>query len=67
MASHVAQAPAAADLYIASRIGVTRPYCDKEGEEYPLRNCPNCENDALVFEEGYSEVDGICFEGQRLS
>ena len=58
---YAAPAEEAAELYIATAIGVTRHYCDKEGEEYPLWNCPNCGNKALVFEEGYSEVDGICF------
>lgn len=33
----------------------------KDGETYPLRNCPNCNNEARVFEEGYTETNGVCF------
>jgi hypothetical protein len=58
---YAAKAEEAAELYIANTLGVSRYYCMKEGEEYPLRNCPNCDNEALVYEEGYTETDGICF------
>jgi hypothetical protein len=39
-----ASAEDAAELYIANTIGTSRHYCVKEGETYPLRNCPklNC-------------------------
>jgi hypothetical protein len=58
---YAASAEDAAELYIANTLGVSRHYCMKEGEEYPLRNCPNCDNEALVFEEGYTESAGVCF------
>lgn len=58
---YAATAEDAAELYVANSIGTSRYYCMKEGEEYPLRNCPNCDNEALVYEEGYTETDGICF------
>jgi hypothetical protein len=58
---YAATAEDAAELYIANTLGVSRYYCMKEGETYPLRNCPNCDNEALVFEEGYTETDGVCF------
>jgi hypothetical protein len=58
---YAANAEDAAELYIANTLGVTRYYCMKEGEEYPLRTCPNCDNEALVYEEGYTETNGICF------
>jgi hypothetical protein len=58
---YAASAEDAAELYIANTISTSRHYCMKEGEEYPLRNCPNCDNEALVFEEGYTETNGVCF------
>ena len=58
---YAASAEDAAELYIANTIGTSRHYCMKEGETYPLRNCPNCDNEALVFEEGYTETNGVCF------
>ncbi len=58
---YAASAEDAAELYITNTLGVSRYYCMKEGETYPLRNCPNCDNEALVYEEGYTENDGICF------
>jgi hypothetical protein len=58
---YAASAEDAAELYIANTIGTSRHYAMKEGETFPLRNCPNCDNEALVFEEGYTETNGICF------
>lgn len=58
---YAATAEDAAELYIANTLGTSRYYCIKEGETYPLRNCPNCDNEALVFEEGYTETNGVCF------
>ncbi len=58
---YAASAEDAAELYIANTIGGSRHYYMKEGEEYPLRRCRNCGNNALVFEEGYTESNGICF------
>jgi hypothetical protein len=58
---YAASAEDAAEIYIANTIGTSRYYCLKEGETFPLRNCPNCDNEALVFEEGYTETDGVCF------
>jgi hypothetical protein len=58
---YAAKAEDAAELYIANTIGTSRDHCMKEGEDYPLRTCPNCDNEALVYEEGYTETDGICF------
>jgi hypothetical protein len=56
-----ATAQDAAELYIANVIGGSRYYYAKDGGVYPLHNCPNCENEALVYEEGYSETSGTCF------
>jgi hypothetical protein len=64
---YAASAEDAAELYIANTLGISRHYAMKEAEEYPLRNCPNCDNEALVFEEGYTETDGICFAYKRRS
>jgi hypothetical protein len=61
LCGYAATAEDAAELYIANTFGTSRHYCMKEGETYPLRNCPNCDNKALVFEEGYTETDGVCF------
>jgi hypothetical protein len=58
---YAASAENAAEFYIANTIGTSRHYSMKEGETYPLRNCPNCDNEALVFEEGYTESNGVCF------
>jgi len=58
---YAASATEAAELYIANTIGGTPHDYMKDGEEYPLRNCPNCENEALVFQEGCTVTDGICF------
>jgi len=51
----------AAELYIANMIGGSRYYYAKDGGVYPLHTCPNCDNKAFVFEEGYSETPAICF------
>jgi hypothetical protein len=65
---YAASAEDAAELYIANTLGTSRHYRMKEGETYPLRNCPNCGNEALVFEEGYTESSGVCFAcGDRPS
>lgn len=58
---YAAKAEDAAELYIANTLGVSCYSSMKDAEEYPLRNCPNCDNEALVYEEGYTETDGICF------
>ena len=58
---YTASAEEAAELYIANTYGISRHYATKEGEGYPLRNCPNCDNETLVFEEGYTETNGVCF------
>ena len=58
---YAASAEDAAEFYIANSIGGSRDFYKSEGDEYPLRNCPNCDNQTLVFEEGYTGSDGICF------
>ncbi|MBZ5632067.1 MAG: hypothetical protein LAO55_02975 [Acidobacteriia bacterium] len=58
---YTASAEDAAELYIANMFGISRHYSMTEGEGYPLRNCPNCDNETLVFEEGYTETNGVCF------
>jgi hypothetical protein len=57
---YAASAEEAAALYIADNFG-THYFDPKEEDEHPLHRCPNCENLALVYEEGYTESDGICF------
>jgi hypothetical protein len=54
-----ATAEEAAELYIAKNY--SSHWDPKEQEEYPLHDCPNCDNRALVYELGYSETNGVCF------
>jgi len=57
---YTAAAEDAAEFYISNNYG--RTYFDpKHDEPERLHRCPNCENVALVYEEGYSESNGVCF------
>ena len=58
---YAASAKEAAEFYILNKLGISGDSGLNEADEYPLRNCPNCDNEALVFEEGYTETGGICF------
>jgi hypothetical protein len=49
----------AAERYISDNIGDAYSI-EKDGGTYPLHECPNCGNSAMVFEEG-SDEDSICF------
>lgn len=48
-----------ADAYISNVLGVSAYSCMKDGEEYPLYECPECSEDALVLE--YEKDNCFCF------